>query len=234
MHLPGPLSQLGVQTPGPVLARRALLPLPLLLLTGLPLRTPAADTFEFNGKAGMTELEVRAYADTYVPGPPYCTYGLRVPASCVLYVPEAQGSLPRKGGAPLYCIAVVPPSSRCVRRCHGGLEQRRALVRVYTLQRVGGHLSDTLGLALQVRAQMTKKLEAAALSGKGIDVDKRGQFNEKALFSEDFYFKFGLRPTPEDLKNKPVEDLPFAPIQRRYTGYKKYEVSPGPQPSPYP
>ena len=30
----------------------------------------------------------------YAPGPPYCTYGLRVPASCVLYVPEAQGSLP--------------------------------------------------------------------------------------------------------------------------------------------
>ena len=24
------------------------------------------------------------YAYTYVPGPPYCTYGLRVPASCVL------------------------------------------------------------------------------------------------------------------------------------------------------
>jgi hypothetical protein len=131
MHLPGPPVQLGLQAPGPVLARRALLPLPLLLLTGLPLRTPAVDTFEFNGKAGLTELEVRA--------------------------------------------------------------------------------------------QMTKKLEAAALSGKGIDIEKRGQFNEKALFSEDFYFKFGLRPTPEDLKNKPVEDLPFAPIQRRYTGYKKYE-----------
>ena len=30
----------------------------------------------------------------YVSGPPYCTYGLRIPASCVLYVPEAQGSLP--------------------------------------------------------------------------------------------------------------------------------------------
>ena len=27
------------------------------------------------------------------PPPPYYTYGLRVPASCVLYVPEAQGSL---------------------------------------------------------------------------------------------------------------------------------------------
>ena len=132
MRLPGPPVQLGLQAPGPVLARRALLPLPLLLLTGLPLRTPAADTFEFNGKAGLTELEIRA--------------------------------------------------------------------------------------------EMNKKLEAAAASGKGIDVERRGQFNEKALFSEDFYFKFGLRPTPEDLKNKPVEELPFAPIQRRYTGYKKYEA----------
>ena len=30
--------------------------------------------------------------DTYVPGPPHCTYGLRLPASCVLYVLAAQGS----------------------------------------------------------------------------------------------------------------------------------------------
>ena len=28
----------------------------------------------------------------YAPEPPYCTYGLHVSASCVLYVPEAQGS----------------------------------------------------------------------------------------------------------------------------------------------
>ena len=34
-------------------------------------------------------------ADTCIPGPPCCTYGLCVPASCLLYVPEAQGSLPR-------------------------------------------------------------------------------------------------------------------------------------------
>eukprot|EP00964_Phaeocystis_antarctica_P038007 scaffold21748_cov51-Phaeocystis_antarctica.AAC.1 len=32
----------------------------------------------------------RSCADTYVPEPPCCTYGLRVPAFCVLYVPEAQ------------------------------------------------------------------------------------------------------------------------------------------------
>ena len=36
----------------------------------------------------------RTCADTYTPGPPYCTYGLRLPAACVLYAPEAQGSLP--------------------------------------------------------------------------------------------------------------------------------------------
>ncbi len=38
---------------------------------------------------------VRAYADPYVPEPPYCTHGIRLPASCVLYVSEAQGSLPQ-------------------------------------------------------------------------------------------------------------------------------------------
>ena len=46
------------------------------------------------------------YADTYVPGPPYCAYGLRVPPPCVLYVPEAQGSLVRGRH---YCTYRVPP-----------------------------------------------------------------------------------------------------------------------------
>jgi len=40
---------------------------------------------------------VALYADTYVPGPPCCAYGLRVPASSMLYVPEAQGSVSRGG-----------------------------------------------------------------------------------------------------------------------------------------
>ena len=48
-------------------------------------------------------------ADTHVPGPPYCTYGLRVPASSVLYVPEAQGSLPR---APLLYVCCMHNSLR--------------------------------------------------------------------------------------------------------------------------
>ena len=45
------------------------------------------------------ELAASRVSDTYVPGPPYRAYGLRVPASCVRHVPKAQGSLPRRGGA---------------------------------------------------------------------------------------------------------------------------------------
>ena len=45
------------------------------------------------GTASQEEqLSVGDQAYTYVPEPPYCTYGLRVPASCVAYIPEAQGS----------------------------------------------------------------------------------------------------------------------------------------------
>ena len=50
-----------------------------------------------------------SYAETYVPEPPYCTYGLRVLTSCVLFVPEAQGSLPR--GAKHGTHAVRAPAS---------------------------------------------------------------------------------------------------------------------------
>lgn len=80
---------------------------------------------------------------------------------------------------------------------------------------------------IEARDELTKKVKAATEAGKGLDVERRGQFNEKALFSEDFYFKYGLRPSPEDLKAKrdregPPE-IPFAPVQRRYTGYKKFE-----------
>ena len=34
------------------------------------------------------------YAETHAPGPPHCAYGEHVSASCVQYVPEAQGGLP--------------------------------------------------------------------------------------------------------------------------------------------
>ena len=43
---------------------------------------------------GKSEFKACCRADTHGPGAPRCTYGLRVPASCLPYVPEAQGSLP--------------------------------------------------------------------------------------------------------------------------------------------
>ena len=80
---------------------------------------------------------------------------------------------------------------------------------------------------IEARDELTKKVNAATEAGKGLDAERRGAFNEKALFSEDFYFKYGLRPTPDEVLKSPFlppqADLPFAPIQRRYTGYKKYE-----------
>ena len=39
-----------------------------------------------------SEAYAACYADLYAPGPSYRTYRLRVLASCVAYVPEAQGS----------------------------------------------------------------------------------------------------------------------------------------------
>jgi len=80
---------------------------------------------------------------------------------------------------------------------------------------------------LEARDALTKKVDAATAAGKGIDVDRRGGFNEKALFSEDFYFKYGLRPNPAEVLKSPflppqAEELPFSPIKRRYTGYSKF------------
>ena len=40
----------------------------------------------------LPPLDVLLCADPYAPEPPYCTYRLRVRASCVAYVTEAQGS----------------------------------------------------------------------------------------------------------------------------------------------
>ena len=49
---------------------------------------------------------VSCCVDTYVPGPQYCACGLRVPASCVPYVPKAQGSLSRGATHCTYGIRV--------------------------------------------------------------------------------------------------------------------------------
>ena len=47
------------------------------------------------------------------------------------------------------------------------------------------------------------------------------RFNEKALFTEDYYYKYGIRPTPAEVSEKYNADIPFSPVQRRYTGYQK-------------
>ena len=39
---------------------------------------------------------------------------------------------------------------------------------------------------LEARDRLTAKVNTATESGKGLDVERRGKFNEKALFSEDF------------------------------------------------
>ena len=79
---------------------------------------------------------------------------------------------------------------------------------------------------IQARDALTKKVEAATAAGKGLDLERRGQFNEKALFSEDFYFKYGLRPSASEALASPYVppqgELPFSPVQRRYNGYTKY------------
>ena len=69
---------------------------------------------------------------------------------------------------------------------------------------------------IQARDALTKKVEAATAAGKGLDLERRGQFNEKALFSEDFYFKYGLRPSASEALASPYVppqgELPFSPL----------------------
>ena len=52
-------------------------------------------------------------------GPPHCTGGPRVPAFGVLYVPEAQGSLP-PGPRALYVLGTRASLGRTVRAAHRG------------------------------------------------------------------------------------------------------------------
>ena len=76
--------------------------------------------YSFRYPALLTDLHMLASfvpgcADTYVPEPPYCTYGLREPASCVLYVPKAQGSLPQRGTTARPGYAYQPRACRTCR-----------------------------------------------------------------------------------------------------------------------
>eukprot|EP00617_Octactis_speculum_P007754 CAMPEP_0185796362 /NCGR_PEP_ID=MMETSP1174-20130828/161040_1 /TAXON_ID=35687 /ORGANISM="Dictyocha speculum, Strain CCMP1381" /LENGTH=266 /DNA_ID=CAMNT_0028491717 /DNA_START=538 /DNA_END=1335 /DNA_ORIENTATION=+ len=55
----------------------------------------------------------------------------------------------------------------------------------------------------------------------GPRADRRGLLNKNAIFSNDYFFKFGKLPEPR-LGIDPPGGMPFVPISRRYTGYKKY------------
>ena len=57
---------------------------------------------------GVHDGMVTQCVDTYAPGPPYCTYGLRVPASYVLYAPAARGS---------WCATVRTPYAYQLQPC---------------------------------------------------------------------------------------------------------------------
>ncbi len=121
--------------------------------------------------------------------------------------------------------AVAPPTPTAP--LQPALLSRRAMLPLPLLFMLPPPLPAAAETEIEARAALSNKMDAASEVGKGIDVDRRGQFNEKALFSEDFYYKFGLRPTAADARAKlalAVEngEVPFAPIQRRYTGYTKY------------
>ena len=62
---------------------------------------------------------VESRADAYGPGPPLGTYRLRVPASRVGYVPEAQGGLPRAPRV-LYVLGTRTRLGRTVRTVYRG------------------------------------------------------------------------------------------------------------------
>ena len=61
----------------------------------------------------LSNEEAPSCADTRVPEPPYCTYGRRVPASCVLHVPRAQGGLPRAPRCVPRTVATVKNKVSC-------------------------------------------------------------------------------------------------------------------------
>ena len=58
---------------------------------------------------------------------------------------------------------------------------------------------------------------AVQAEAKPFDPSRRGAFNEKALFEEDFYFKFGVAPKFKDgvVELPKGADLPFSPVKRR-------------------
>ncbi|KAL1529767.1 hypothetical protein AB1Y20_000703 [Prymnesium parvum] len=125
---------------------------------------------------------------------------------------------------PAYRPAVcsgLRPSARCSSPCaHLDMSRAHAL-------RISSFALASWALPAVAREltpnEQRQALQAIVEKRGDLDPGRRGNFNEKALFSEDFYFKYGLRPTPQEVEAKLKEqELPFSPVQRRYTGYQKF------------
>ena len=84
-----------------------------------------------NGGKGQRLMVVLPYAEPYVPEPPCCTYRLRVPASCVAYVPEAQGSCCATVRAP---CAYQPRACRTYRVPCGAPQVLPSPARIHSIQ----------------------------------------------------------------------------------------------------
>ena len=96
-------------------------------------------------------------ADTYSLEPPYGTYGLRVPTSCVVCVPEAQGSLPRAGTPYAYQPRACRKKSRAV-WCTTGLQPGQAAHGVLPARAEGGGAYDQ-GVRRHGRHQVRRCME---------------------------------------------------------------------------
>lgn len=79
------------------------------------------------------------------------------------------------------------------------------------------------------RAEQFGIIDKATKAGFGLDEERRGKFNEKALFSDDYYYRTGLRPSPEQIMankqlpfaNKQAE-LPYVVDRDRQAGFRSY------------
>ena len=98
---------------------------------------------------------VSACVSTYVPGPPHCTYAVRVPASCVLYVPEAQGSRTSLGRA-------VPYVPRTVESQEGVIKDDGDKTR----EAVGTVGDQVTALGGNLAGQITSIMAAATANGE--------------------------------------------------------------------
>jgi hypothetical protein len=76
----------------------------------------------------------------------------------------------------------------------------------------------------ELRNALNKLIEEFTAVGKGADPDRRGDSNQKALFDKDFYYSYGIRPSPSDTNRFLAgEKMPFADPEQKIQGYQKYE-----------